>query len=198
MHLKGTLHMKRYLTAESLSNIIWWVDGSYGVHWDSKGHTGAMMSMGKGAIVNISRKHKMNVGSSTELELVSIADVLGMILWCKDFVEAQGYTIKSNLLYQDNKATILLAKNGRMSAGKNSKHIKNRFFLIADKVAKDDVKIRHMRTKSMWAEVNTKPVQGQLFRTFRHHMMGVPVDYNDDVERKRTHPVLLPKVDKKK
>ena len=134
------------------------------------------MSMGKGAIVNISRKHKMNVGSSTESKLVSIADVLGIILWCKYFVEAQGYTIESNLLYQDNKSTILLAKNGRMSAWKNSKHIKDRVFLIADKVTKDDVKIRHMGTKSIWADVNTKPVQGQLFRTFRHHMMGVPVD----------------------
>ena len=29
-----------------------------GVHWDSRGHTGAMMSMGKGAIVNIARKQK--------------------------------------------------------------------------------------------------------------------------------------------
>ena len=77
----------------------------------------------------------MNVASSTESELVSIADVLGMILWCKYFMESQGYTIESNVLYQDNKSTILLAKNGRMSAGKNSKHIKNRFFLITNKVA---------------------------------------------------------------
>ena len=26
-------------------------------------------------------------------------------------------------------------------------------------------------------------------------MMGVPVDYDDDVERRRTHPMLLPKVE---
>ena len=193
-HLKGTLRMKRYLTADSLNNIIWWVDGSYGVHWDSKGHNGAMISMRKGAIVNISRKHKMNIGSSTKSELVSIADVLGMILWCNYFVAAQGYTLESNLLYQDNKSTILLAKNSRMSAGKNSKHIKNRFFLIADKVAKDDVRIRHMGTQSMWADVNTKPVQRELFLIQRHHMMGVPINYDDDVERKRTYVLLLPKV----
>ena len=61
---------------------------------------------------------------------------------------------------------------------------KTGFFLIADKVAKDDVEIRHMGTSSMWADVNTKPVQGQLFRTFWHHMMGIPVDYDDEVERK--------------
>ena len=67
-----------------------------------------------------------------------------MILWCKYFVEAQGYTIMSNILYQDNKLIILLAKNGRMSTGKNIKYIKNRFFLITDKVAQGDLSIQHM------------------------------------------------------
>jgi hypothetical protein len=195
MYLKGTLYMKRCLSADNLTSIHWWVDGSYGVHWDSKGHTGAMMSMGKGAIVSVSRKHKLNVGSSTEAELVSIADVLGMIMWCKYFMEAQGYTIDSNLLYQDNKSTILLAKNGRMSAGKHSKHIKNRFFLIADKVAQGDVEIQHRGADVMWADVNTKPLQGQMFREFRSHLMGIAIDYDDDVERRNTHPKLLPKVE---
>ena len=41
---------------------------------------GAMMSMGKGAIINVSRRRKLNVGSSTESELVSISDVLGVII----------------------------------------------------------------------------------------------------------------------
>ena len=92
------------------------------------GHTGAILSMGKGVMVNISRKHTLNVGSSTESELVSIADVLGMMMWCKYFMKAQGYTIENNILYQDNKVTILFAKNSMMTAGKNSKHIKNSFF----------------------------------------------------------------------
>ena len=34
MYLKGTLYMKRYMTADTLNIIIWWVDASYGVHWD--------------------------------------------------------------------------------------------------------------------------------------------------------------------
>ena len=193
LYLKGTLHMKRYLSADNLTNIMWWVDGSYGVHWDSKGHTGAMMSMGRGAIVNVSRKHKLNVGSSTESELVSIADVLGVMMWCKYFIEAQGYTIDNNLLYQDNKSTILLAKNGRMSAGKGSRHIHHRFFLITDKIEKGDVTVEHRGTKEMWADGNTKALQGAGFRTFRSKIMGIPEDYDDDAERVRTHPLLLPK-----
>ena len=54
-YLKGMLHMKLYLTADLLSIIHWWVDAAYGVHWDCKGHTGAMMSMGKGAILSFER-----------------------------------------------------------------------------------------------------------------------------------------------
>ena len=95
--------------------------------------------MEKGAFVNISRKNKMDVASSTKSEMVSIVDVLGMIMCCKYFMEVQGYTIENNILYQDNNSTILLAKNGRISDGKNSKHIRNGFFLITDKVYQKEV-----------------------------------------------------------
>ena len=64
-------------------------------------------------------------------------------------MEAQGYTIENNILYQDKKSTILLTKNGRISTEKNSKHIKNRFFLITDKVAQCDLKIEHKGTDEM-------------------------------------------------
>ena len=76
------------MKADTISMIIWWVDASYKVHWGFKGHTGVMMSMGKGALVNIARKYKLNMGSSTEAELVSNADVLGMMMWCKYFMES--------------------------------------------------------------------------------------------------------------
>ena len=149
------------------------------------------MSMGKGDLVDISIKHKMAVAISTESELVSIADVIGMIMWCNYFMEYQSYMIENNILYQDNKSTFLLAKNGRMLAGENSKHIKNNFLLITDKVTERELDIRYMGTKSMWRNVNTKPVHGVLFRIFRSEMMGVPVEYDDDVERSSTHPLLL-------
>ena len=58
-----------------------------------------MLTIGRGALITISRKQKLNVGSSTGSELVSIADVLGIMIWSKYFMEAQGYTIKNNMLY---------------------------------------------------------------------------------------------------
>ena len=48
-----------------------------------------------------------------------------------------------------------------------------------------------MGTKSMWAYVNKKPVKGGLFRIFRSEMMGVPIEYDDDMDRRRTQPLLL-------
>ena len=136
--------MKCYLSVDSLSHIHWYLDTSYGVHWDFKGHTGAMLTMGGGALINVSRKHKLNIGSSTKLKLISIANVLRILMWSKYFMEAQGYTIKNNVLYQNNKSTTLLAKNGRMLAGKANKHIKNRFFLITDTISQEEL-IVHCR-----------------------------------------------------
>ena len=82
-----------------------------------------------------------------------------------------------------------------MSARKNSKHIKNIFFLITDKVAQGDLEIRHMWTKEIWADINTNQVQGQIFRIFQSELMGVAVDYDNDSERKYTYRLLLPNVE---
>ena len=54
--------------------------------------------------------------SSMEAELIGIDDALPYIMWGLYFVEAQGYEVTHNILYQDNKSTILLSKNGRWSS----------------------------------------------------------------------------------
>ena len=82
-----------------------------------------------------------------------------------------------------------------MSAGKNSKHIKNRVSLITDKVAQGDLEIQHKGTEDMRADVNTKRTQGKRFRIMRGEVMEVPEEYDDDVERRRTHPLLMPNVE---
>ena len=82
-----------------------------------------------------------------------------------------------------------------MSAGKNSKHIKDRFFLITDKVAQGDLKIEHKGIDKMWGDVNTKPMQEKMFRVVRAEVMSVSVDYDDDDERRRTHSLLMPKTE---
>ena len=110
----------------------------------------------------------------------------------KYFIEAQGWTVDHNILYQDNKSTILIATNERMSSSKWTKHIHHWYFLIKDKVDRGDLEIRHAPTEEMWSDVLTKPLQGMLFKRMRAKLINVEVNYDDEIEHKNAHLMLLP------
>ena len=74
-----------------MSVIQWWVNASFDTHPDYKGHTGAMMSLGKGAVMAMSKKQKNNTKSSTESEIVGIDDATTPILWGNYFNTTQGF-----------------------------------------------------------------------------------------------------------
>jgi hypothetical protein len=100
--------MKLTLEVNNLRVVEWWVDVSYTTHPDFKGHSSGMMTLGKGATTSVSNKQKINVGSSTKGEIVGAHDFLGKIMGAKYFIEAQGYTVDQNIVYQDNQATLRL------------------------------------------------------------------------------------------
>ena len=62
-YLFGTLHMELCLTAENPDTLTWCVDASYAVHWDSRSHTGMVMSLGLGTAISGSWHQKLNTGS---------------------------------------------------------------------------------------------------------------------------------------
>jgi hypothetical protein len=127
-YLRDTADMPLTLRADSLSKIRWWVDASYGVHPDCRSHTGATMSLGSGSVFSKSTKQKLSTRSSTEAELVGVNDAMSMILWTRLFLEAQGVEVTDNVIYQDNQSTMLLAKNGRQSSDKNTRHLEIRYY----------------------------------------------------------------------
>lgn len=189
-YLKGTMYMKLTLEVDNMGILQWWIDSSHNVHVDCRGHTGTMLSLGKGAALSSSTKQKLNTRSSTETEMVGTYDGLPSVLWCRHFVEAQGYSVDHNIVNQDNQSTILLLRNGRASSTKRTKHIHARYFYIKDKIDKDEIEIQYCPTEKMWADVNTKPLQGRSFRIMRSHLMNIPEDYNDETERLNTYQVL--------
>jgi YD repeat-containing protein len=79
--------------------------------------------------------------SSTEGELVAVNDVLGHVLWTKYFLEGQNININDNVIYQDDKSTMLLKKNGKGSSSKRTQHINIRYFCIKDQVDSGEVRI---------------------------------------------------------
>jgi hypothetical protein len=146
-----------------------------------KSHTGGAMSLGAGVIYGTSKRQKLNTKSSTEAEVVGTDDVMPQMLWTLYFLEAQGYKIDDNLLYQDNKSSILLETNGRGSSGKRTRHMNVRYFFIADRVKSKEIRIEYCPTGIMLADYFTKPLQGLLFRQLRDMIMGnVPIALPSD------------------
>jgi hypothetical protein len=90
-YLNGTKHLKPTLSVEDLGLLKWYMDGSHNVHWDCKGHGGAMFMIGRGSTSSYSRKIKLNTRSSTETELLMADMYMPDMLWSLNFIRGQGY-----------------------------------------------------------------------------------------------------------
>ena len=140
-YLIATVHIPLILSMGTNGVSEWWIDASFAIHDDMRSRTGSMMSLGKGALYSASSKQKIMTSSSTEAELVGVSDTLPKILWCRHFMEAQGYIVEDVYVYQDNQSAILLENNGVKSVGKGTRHIKIKYFFVTDKIKNNKLKV---------------------------------------------------------
>ena len=113
LFLKETKELVLMLEANYLYLVEWFINSSFTVHKDTKGHTGSGVTLGKGAIMSKSTKQKLNTKSSTEAKLVGVDDILPQVLWTNYFMKAQGWKNNDTIIYQDNRSAILLENNGK-------------------------------------------------------------------------------------
>ena len=97
--LKATAEDLLTLEADDMQALYWFIDAAFAVHADMKSQTGAVFTMGKGAINSDSTKQKTNSRSSTEAEINGVDDKISKVLWAKRFIEAQGFEVKLNVIY---------------------------------------------------------------------------------------------------
>jgi hypothetical protein len=88
-------------------------------------------------------------------------------------MKVQGYGVKDNVLFQDNKSSIILENNGKAPSSKRTKHINIWYLFITNRVSKEEVSVLWCPTGDMIGDYAAKPLQGALFRKFRDHIMGV-------------------------
>jgi hypothetical protein len=170
-YINGTRSMGLALSADQDLSVLAYVDASYGVHYDAKSHTGAAISLGKGAIFAKSTKQKLVSKSSTEAELIGLSDSFTQAIWTRDFLIEQGYQVGPATIYQDNKSTIALAEKGR-STSDRTRHIHIRYYFVKDRIDSKEVRIEYMQTGLMLADLLTKPLQGELFRRLRNQLLN--------------------------
>ena len=172
-YLLGTKHLGITLEADGqIIRLRCYVDASYGVHRDCKSHTGTVISLGRGPVLVKSVKQKINTKSSTEAELVGLSDSMSVIIWCRNFLEEQGYKMPPAQVFQDNMSTIAMIRSGKPTSDR-TRHINIRFFFIHDREKSGEVKVEYRCTKSMLADILTKPLQGELFETLRDELLNI-------------------------
>lgn len=172
-YLRSSIDLPLTLGATSGGVLHWYVDASFAVHQNMRGHTGGALTLGQGFPITSSSKQKLNTRSSTESELVGVDDMMSLIVWTRNFLKSQGYVVIDNILYQDNKSAILLERNGKMSSGKRTKHIAVRYFFVTDRIKAGELSAVWCPTGKMIADFLTKPLQGAMFKRFRDMLMGV-------------------------
>jgi hypothetical protein len=102
------------------------------------------------------------------------------VLWTRHFLEAQGYPISYYIIYQDKMSTFSLAKNGRISSSKRTKHINVKCFFVKHYFDSAEINFCFCPTEQMWANILTKPLQGVKFCQMCAFLMKCPTDYSED------------------
>jgi hypothetical protein len=171
--LKQTTKDRLTLRSDGTRQARWHADAAFAVHPDFRSHTGATFTLGRGSIASVSRKQGINTRSSTEAEIIAADEIVGPMLWTALFLEAQGYPLQANILYQDNQSAIQVEKNGRKSVGKRSRHLNIRLFFVTDQVEKGRIQIKFCPTDLMVADYMTKPLHGTKFKQFREEIMNL-------------------------
>jgi hypothetical protein len=87
------------------------------------------------------------------------------------FMLEQGYNLETHVK-EDNKSTLLLMKNGKLSSGKRTMHFDIRYYYAKDLIDRGVIKVSHCVSEDTVADFFTKPLQGKHFMRVRNIMLN--------------------------
>jgi hypothetical protein len=172
----------RYLNANRGHAIDYWrgsrvsvtsyIDSSHASHSDFKGRTGCVLLCAGGLVGAWSTKQSINTKSSTESELVGLAEDCSWVIWARNWLAGQGYEAPTAIIYQDNLAVQDILKKGP-SAELRTRHLSIKYHFVADLVKRKEVIIEYCPTDDMIADALTKPLVGERFGKLRGRLVNV-------------------------
>ena len=174
-YLKGTLDYRLTYSPSSSSNsdlFVTYTDADHAGNPDNgRSTSGYLVKMGSGAISWQSRLQSLVALSTTEAEYVAATTAGQEILFLRNLLTAFGYDLSSpSTLYIDNQSALQVAKNpehhGRM------KHLDLRYYWLRDEVEKGSIRLEHVGTDEMPADLLTKALHRVKVAKFAE-MMGL-------------------------
>jgi hypothetical protein len=169
-YLSGTITYGVTLPWTMGFDVSFYIDASYNCEPLGRSRTGTTMVVGDTVLAAWSCKQNMVARSSTEAELIGLSDGLLHALWVNNLLSDIGFGTGTMKIYQDNKSTIHLVKEGRNS-NQRTKHLDVRYFHAIDCVRRGEIDVEYISTTDMIADYFTKPLVGELFYKFREKIV---------------------------
>lgn len=172
-YLKGSQDLGLRFKPEDIK-LFYWIDASYNLHSDSRGHTGIVVTVGRSnaPIYVRSQKHKLYTRSSTESELVATDEGVLHSLWMILVFDFLGYPQQPVTVFQDNQSTMRvcqtgLSKNGRL------KHMVVRYNFIHGQQEENNITFEYVKSADMVADIMSKPVTVSIFLNLRKLLLNM-------------------------
>ena len=147
------------IDASPFERVIAYIDTAFAKHHDSRSHTGMVLTLGNTPFMFKSKKQKMITKSSTAAELVALNDMMQFTLTWTEFLQGQGIQCQPPLLLQDNESVLkIVASNGKILP---NVHLRTKQADIRETVQRREMSLQHIGTKSMIADIFTKPLHGK-------------------------------------
>ena len=154
---------------KEMLNVLWGaVDASYASDVITRrSHGGFLVFMNGGVVSWKSGLQKMVTLSSCESEFVALCSAVLELRYLRQLVEELGFPQENpSLLWEDNKAAIIIASGESSSSGR-AKHVDVRFKHVAESIQEGVVRVRYIPTKWNYADIMTKPLGRIEFERIR-------------------------------
>ncbi len=143
-----------------------WGDAAFMLHEDLTSRSASLIVINGGVVEAHTSKESMRVRSAAEAEFVQASRTVDYTMAGIRFLREQGWMIEKVPVFQDNKAVLALVAAGKPTSNR-TKHIALRHFALKELVDSNDIVLVWVSTKSMLADILTKPLVGKQFVILR-------------------------------
>lgn len=167
-YLKGTIDMKLNLShvEQKGETFFGYADADWAEEReDRKSNSGFVFKVFGGVVSWCCRKQTCVALSSTEAELVALAEACQEAIWMQRLLRDLNEKVSSTLIYEVNQSCLKLITNNKFS--NRTKHMDTEFHFIKECVENNTFTLKYCPTEDMLADLLTKPLTATRIKTLR-------------------------------